>query len=304
SQNKTALLGHDKEGPKLTVRCHEFLTQSEEQVRLWWRSAGGWNWLPTIAYTMESLDIDNELDVYIRQSASYYLQNVLDGSDALSHIFKMASCYMDQTNIQLSLKMWAANRLLMKGWEISGGDEFLGMTIVNEPSSLLHNTIPAPRVLQNQLDHLLERQIFETEHKLLKELQKLIRRHDRGQWVVVFLALVIVLHILERDTWRLMYWAFSWRHPLKPIHLIDKSVYFSNLLLAHFYYAAAGSLPLAPDWDAKSTRDLVQDRPVIVNSMKALQAHARHLSKSIKFQRPSLPRQHLSLPRQHLSISS
>lgn len=102
--------------------------------------------------------------------------------------------------------MWAANRLLMKGWEISGGDEFLGMTIVNEPSSLLHNTIPAPRVLQNQLDHLLERQIFETEHKLLKELQKLIRRHDRGQWVVVFLALVIVLHILERDTWRLMYW--------------------------------------------------------------------------------------------------
>ncbi|KAH7317367.1 hypothetical protein BKA65DRAFT_113121 [Rhexocercosporidium sp. MPI-PUGE-AT-0058] len=125
--------------------------------------------------------LTKELDVYIRQYASYYLQNVLDGSDSLSHIFKMASCDMDQTIIQLSLKMWAANRLLMKGWEISGGDEFLGITIVNEPSSLLHNTIPAPRVLQNQLDHLLERQIFETEHKLLKELQKLIRRHDRGQ---------------------------------------------------------------------------------------------------------------------------
>lgn len=102
--------------------------------------------------------------------------------------------------------MWAANRLLMKGWSITGGDELLGMSVVNEPASLLHDTIPAPKVLQNQLDHLLERQIFETESSLLKELQRLIRRRDRGQWIVVFLSLVIVLHVLERDTWRLMYW--------------------------------------------------------------------------------------------------
>ena len=102
--------------------------------------------------------------------------------------------------------MWAANRLLMQGWSIVGGDEILGMSVIDEPASLLHNTVPAPKVIQNQLDHLLEGQIYDTEEKLLKELQKLIRRRDRGQWIVVFLSLVIVLHVLERDTWRLIYW--------------------------------------------------------------------------------------------------
>ena len=57
-----------------------------------------------------------------------------------------------------------------------GGDELLGMSVIEEPASLLHNTVPAPKVIQNQLDHLLEGKIYDTEEKLLKELQKLIRR--------------------------------------------------------------------------------------------------------------------------------
>ena len=94
----------------------------------------------------------------------------------------------------------------MQGWSIVDSDELLGMSVINEPASLLHKTVPAPKVIQNQLDHLLERQIFEIEESLLNEIQKLIRRRDRGQWIVVFLSLVIVLHVLERDIWRLVYW--------------------------------------------------------------------------------------------------
>jgi len=122
--------------------------------------------------------------------------------------------------------MWSANRLLMQGWSIVGGDELLGMSIVNEPASLLHNTIPAPKVIQNQLDHLLERQIFETEELLLKQLQRLIRRRDRGQWIVVFMSLVIVLHLLERDTWRLVYWV----HHKQEVSFILTSGHFNTWL--------------------------------------------------------------------------
>jgi hypothetical protein len=75
--------------------------------------------------------------------------------------------------------------------------------------------------------------------------------------------------------------ANAWRHPLKPIRLIDKSVYLSNLLLAHFYYAAAGSLPLTLDWNASSTRQLVDNNIAVVHSMTALQNHAQYLGKFI-----------------------
>jgi hypothetical protein len=50
----------------------------------------GWNWVPTTAYTMESLDITKELDLYIRQYAAYYLAKATEGDDALSHILNKA----------------------------------------------------------------------------------------------------------------------------------------------------------------------------------------------------------------------
>lgn len=49
----------------------------------------GWNWVPTTAYTMESLDITKGLDLYIRQYAAYYLAKATEGDDVLSHIFKI-----------------------------------------------------------------------------------------------------------------------------------------------------------------------------------------------------------------------
>lgn len=103
------------------------------------------------------------------------------------------------------MNLWTAIQLLMKGW-IMRGEETLGMAVVNEERSPLNGTVPVPRVLQNQLDHKLEQEVIKTEHKLLKELQRVMRRRNRHQWIVVFVAVVIVLHVLERDTWRLLYW--------------------------------------------------------------------------------------------------
>jgi len=107
--------------------------------------------------------------------------------------------------IRLALRLWAANRLLMKGWQICG-HEYLGMDIVDNIESPLHGTIPVSRVLQNQLDHLLELEIVQTERLLLKNLQKAMRLSDRSSWIIIFLGIAIMLHAMERDTWRLLYW--------------------------------------------------------------------------------------------------
>lgn len=93
----------------------------------------------------------------------------------------------------------------MKGWEICG-HERLGMDTVDRSESPLYGSIPVPRVLQNQLDHLLEAEIVKTEQDLLKTLQKVIKASDRHAWVVTFLGIAITLHVMERDAWRLLYW--------------------------------------------------------------------------------------------------
>ena len=186
----------------------------------------------------------------------------------------------------------------MKGWEICG-HERLGMKVVDRIESPLHGSVPAPRVLQNQLDHLLEYEIVETERHLLKNLQKAIKASDRKSWVATFLATAIILHVMERDAWRLLYWVHhheqvkhlkvdgkhsidefqinTWRHPLGPRALIEKSVHFGNLLLAHFHYAARGLVPLTLNWNDEKHKELVSNNTTIITSMQAIQQHAKVL---------------------------
>ena len=47
--------------------------------------------------------------------------------------------------------------------------------------------------------------IVETERHLLKKLQKVIEASGRTSWVATFLATTMMLHVKERDAWRLLY---------------------------------------------------------------------------------------------------
>lgn len=93
----------------------------------------------------------------------------------------------------------------MKGWAIAG-EETLGMCLVEEVACPLRGTTPAPRVLQNQLDRNLELYIAMNEQRLLKAIQRDLRRLRAENWDTISTAVIIILHVLERDTWRLMYW--------------------------------------------------------------------------------------------------
>jgi hypothetical protein len=93
----------------------------------------------------------------------------------------------------------------MKGWEMTE-DGSLGMNIVENGDSSLFGTVPAPRVLQNQLDRMLEEYCATKEVDCLRGLQSSMYRSTSRDWTVIFVVTVIILHIRERDIWRLMYW--------------------------------------------------------------------------------------------------
>ena len=106
--------------------------------------------------------------------------------------------------MRMTLELWTATRLLMKGWDIAG-EETLGLSNIEDVRCPLNGTIPAPRVLQNQLDRNLESYIIAKERNLLRALQNAVLNRSCS-WVVISLAVIVILHVLERDSWRLTYW--------------------------------------------------------------------------------------------------
>ncbi len=65
---------------------------------------------------------------------------------------------------------------------------------------------PVPQVLQNQLDRQLGNYIGSIEQHSLKTLQIAMLKRVRAGPEAIFLAAVVILHIIERDIWRLEHW--------------------------------------------------------------------------------------------------
>lgn len=80
------------------------------------------------------------------------------------------------------------------------------MTVIDQSNCPLHNKVPIPRVLHNQLDRHIESHIVKIEDKLLHELQSAMRKKKTVGKTVIFLAVVIILNALERDIGRLLFW--------------------------------------------------------------------------------------------------
>jgi hypothetical protein len=213
----------------------------------------------------------------------------------------------------------------MQGWSIVGSDELLGMSVINEPASLLHNKVLAPRLSKTSSITFSSvkssksknncssncRNLFGDETAVCGSsssypsssfficwnvtlgvwcIRCIINKkwvsfrfdllEDMAQWVFDGIKIMVVdrwRYFKSRAVQHSFFQANTWRHPLKPINLIDKSIYLSNLL--HFYYAAAGSLPLELDWSVPATKKLVDDNATVVHFMQALQIHTRNLRK-------------------------
>jgi len=101
--------------------------------------------------------------------------------------------------------MYTTLRLLSIGWQFSG-NESLGMVTVEERGSAWYGIKPVPRMIQNQLDHLLELNMIKLDWGTLKRVQHMMELRERRMWLVVTLAIFLLLHIREIDAGRVIYW--------------------------------------------------------------------------------------------------
>ena len=171
-------------------------------------------------------DIHDILKSYYKVARKRFVDNVcmqgtdcplVTGPDTPLHVFSPqiivelsaerleAVAGEDITSIQQCKSVEKEVEILMEGRRILT-TETLETYRVADIMSALFGTIPALRVLQNQLDCNLELQIAMTE---LKELQNAMQRERPQMWVVIFTAAVIALHVMERDVWRSEYWVLN-----------------------------------------------------------------------------------------------
>lgn len=175
------------------AKCASFDPTDEEHIRLWAKTPTGWQFTTTHPVRLsDTIDLNRYIHDCIQSCVSQ-----AGGSWLLNLVEKL-----DNTNemLHLVLSLWSATVLLMKGWQTKD------WPVIATPSDPYVNTSPAPRVLQNQLDSLLEQYIVSKEEAFLVLLQKTLERRRSGENKMAFVTALIFLKIIERDTWRLMYW--------------------------------------------------------------------------------------------------
>lgn len=142
---------HFAAGPILRVKCRTFHPNNDDQTMVWVKSKSGW-W----AEQTQALGLDpgwRPQDVALRKYLSKCVQHCL--AEAGNGLLTAIARHRSEHSLLLNgaLRLWAANRLLVKGWQASVG------LPVRSPCSPLVNATPAPRVLQHQLDRMFEQYI-------------------------------------------------------------------------------------------------------------------------------------------------
>ncbi|KAH8799640.1 hypothetical protein F5884DRAFT_112259 [Xylogone sp. PMI_703] len=233
---RSVLLTHQKGGPRFPIDCREFVAASPDQIRIHWKDKERWPWMETTAFGLEKRDVN--LDVYISEFSDFYLVEARRDGSYIGEILNLVKSHSKGPLVELALKLWAANRLLMEGWQLEGED-LLEMPVVKQSDCPLYNKVPVPRVLENQLDRHLESHIVNIEGRLLKMLQNALLQKSNSDPIDIFLSVTMILHVVERDIWRLLWWwyheeqDYKWRHPSTPVYLIERNIQFTKLLLAH-----------------------------------------------------------------------
>lgn len=264
---RTVMVSHEKSlGVTLSLSVYEFIPAYPGQLVSWFKDSTGWRSMGTTSYAMKRGISTDILEKYIDDHTWFYIENSFQGNPILSEIFKSAWTYSrSEENLLLrdALQLWTATQLLLHGATLHPSSDSLGILPISSPTSPLVNQTPLPRVLGNQLDHLIERRIWQLEKQILSELQRRIFGRKREDWIRIFLTLVVLMNALERDSWRLYYWVFhmedgyAWRHPSSPQRLIEKNNILAESLAAHFSAISKGLTPFSLDWSHEQTVALI-----------------------------------------------
>ncbi|KAI8648873.1 5'-deoxynucleotidase [Fusarium sp. Ph1] len=264
-------LSHYPDGPSITVTCQEFRPTFENQTLAVRKDTRGWHKKRTTAYSLVNTPA---LYDYVCGCLPFALGQARAENHPASWLVQLAATFSSDPVVYKCLAMYTALRLLRVGWRFAG-EETLGMTRVQSKDSAWHGIIPVPRMIQNQLNHQLERILVEWDKEVLLALHKLLAG-SRNKWVPATLATFLLLHIRELDAGRNIIWQYTndplnlWLHPSGPETLISEIVHSCNSLLWH-HHVAMGLSPLSLNWDLEKNKRLVDGDERKVNALKKLQ---------------------------------
>ncbi|KAJ4288327.1 hypothetical protein N0V88_007365 [Collariella sp. IMI 366227] len=218
---------HFAAGPSLKVNCRNFAPVNDDQITVWAKSQTGW-WAektPALGLDPDWRPKSEALRQYVNKCVQHCLAEA--GRNGL---LTAIALYAPEHSplLHCALRLWTANRLLVKGWQAS-----VGLPVASLDSPLV-NTVPAPRVVQHQLDRLLELYICQLERQLLPMLQTTMVADDATKRKDAFFATLVLLNTLERDTWRLTYWM---KHTVEVRQLLYAWSVFAQLMVLNFYVA-------------------------------------------------------------------
>lgn len=264
---RTITVSHDK-GLNVTLQLsvYEFVPTYNDQLQYWYKdNSTGWQSVPTTPFAMKRGISTEILEKYIHDHTHHFTQTAFQGNQILSDLFQTAYNYSladDHFLLRDTLQLWTANQLLIQSATIDVGSDTLDILPIMG-NSVLNGQVPLPRVLANQLDHLIERRIWQLEKQILSELQKRIFARKKADWLKIFFTLIVLMNTLERDSWRLYYWMFhsedgyAWRHPTAPKELIEKNEMLAESLAAHFTAISKGITPFSLDWSREQSAALI-----------------------------------------------
>ncbi len=212
---RIAKLHHYQPGPVLEVVCCEFKPDYIHQVRALRKDQLGWHFVTTTAFCMT--DPKPDISSYVRNCVDFALHEAMYRSHEVNLIFKLVHYYsqvrtpcrgmlfvlttVEHPIIASCLELYTSLRLLSLPWNFTG-PETLGMTNIDDPISAWHWCIPVPKMVTNQLKHLLELRMIELDHTVTKALHDLLDKRGRKTWIVGTLAVFLLVHIRELDAGR------------------------------------------------------------------------------------------------------
>ncbi|ORY01909.1 hypothetical protein BCR34DRAFT_574570 [Clohesyomyces aquaticus] len=277
----TVMLQQYPRGPRLNIECSPFVVEHPNQIRVHRQDSNGWHWVGTASYALHKTP---DVVPYIKECVACTVDEACIAQTPMSFfIYHAAENFKDVPLVSLSLEQYTTLCVLRRHWTFVG-PETLGMEPITNPNSAFYGVSPIPRMIQNQLGHLLELHIIELDKEILKLIAKTLRLKRRTDWAALTLTLTILLHTRELDIGRNLFWsrygdpAGFWIHPSQPKALINEATLACNSLIAHLY-AAIGSKPLQINWDLPQARKMVDNNSKLISFMKELQMTINSLGK-------------------------
>ena len=151
---------------------------------------------------------DTKFDIspYVRHCVKIVMTNAQQEPNSI--FFKLAMAHAHVLIIQQCMEMYASLALIMAGLQfVDSEGETLEMPNVWEKDSVWYGSTPVPRMIRNQVGHLLELNMKRLNGEIKKGLSKMEQKGDRKMWIVGCVTSFFLAHTEEVDAGRNLFWS-------------------------------------------------------------------------------------------------